>query len=132
VNNKKTLKIPYNTYIICWPELYYLNRSEDIENGNISKEEFTLEDLNKFFKNNIEFKKVGRGEQVIYTINNKADFYILQNIFYDLIHYTERDYKEYDFISDPLYSRSVHKKHYELAKEKYEELLKIKEFVIKE
>mgnify|MGYP005992697141 CR=1 FL=1 len=131
MNNKKTLKIPYNTYIICWPELYYTNRFEDIENGNILPEEFTLEDLNKFFENNIEIKKVGRGEQVIYTINNKTDFYILQNIFYDLEHYAKMHYEEYYQISDPLYSRSIHKKHYELVQEKHKELLKIKEFVIK-
>ncbi len=132
MNNKKTLKIPYNTYIICWPELYYTNRCEDIDNGRISAEDFTLKDLDRFFKNNIEFKKIGRGEQVIYSINNKADFYILENIFYDLEHYTKMHYEEYHQMHDPLYSRSVHKKHYELVKEKITELKNIKGVIIKE
>ena len=77
--------ISYSVYRNLDEELMYLNRSEDIDNGRIT--EFTEKDLQHFFKNNITFKKVGKGEQVIYSIKNLVDLEIVENIFYDIDHY---------------------------------------------
>lgn len=117
------IKISNRVYSNCNSELYYMNRFEDIENGSIT--EFTLQDLDNFFANNITWKKVGKGEQVIYTVKNLTDAIILQHIFYDLEHYAKMHYEEYDWSSPP-YSKSEHKKQLEIVRQKAKEISEFK------
>lgn len=115
--------IPYSVWINCDEELMYINRSEDIHNGNVT--EFTEKDLKDFFENNITFKKVGKGQQVIYSVKNLVDLEILLNIFYDIDHYARMHYYEYEHVV-PIFSKSVHKKHVEILQKKFSEISDIR------
>ena len=115
--------IPYSVYTNCDEELMYINRSEDINNGEVTK--FTEKDLNDFFENNITFKKVGKGEQVIYSIKNLVDLEIVEHIFDDIDYYARMHYYEYEQVI-PIFSKSVHKKHVQILQKKFSEISDIK------
>tara|TARA_R100001015_G_C4623458_1_gene181266 strand:+ start:703 stop:1095 length:393 start_codon:yes stop_codon:yes gene_type:complete len=115
--------IPYSVWINCDEELMYLNRYEDIDNGRIT--EFTEKDLKDFIKNNITFKKVGKGEQVIYSIKNLIDLEIVEHIFDDIDYYARMHYYEYEQVI-PIFSKSVHKKHVEILQKKFSEMSDIR------
>tara|TARA_B000000557_G_scaffold131314_1_gene106391 strand:- start:5723 stop:6121 length:399 start_codon:yes stop_codon:yes gene_type:complete len=121
--NNYEVVISYSVYRNCDEELMYLNRSEDIDNGRIT--EFTEKDLQHFFKNNITFKKVGKGEQVIYSIKNLVDLEIVENIFYDIDHYARMHYFEYEQVT-PIFSKSEHKKHVEILEKKFNHIYHIR------
>ena len=115
--------IPYSVYINCDEELMYINRYEDIDNGRIT--EFTEKDLKDFIKNNITFRKVGKGEQVIYSIKNLIDLEIVEHIFDDINYYARMHYYEYEQVI-PIFSKSVHKKHVEILQKKFSEMSDIR------
>tara|TARA_R100000231_G_scaffold17165_2_gene17801 strand:+ start:126 stop:518 length:393 start_codon:yes stop_codon:yes gene_type:complete len=115
--------IPYSVYTNCDEEIMYINRSEDIDNGRIT--EFTEKDLKDFFENNITFKKVGKGEQVIYSIKNLVDLEIVEHIFDDIDYYARMHYYEYEQVI-PIFSKSVHKKHVQILQKKFSEISDIK------
>jgi len=121
------IKITEKLYDECWDELYYTNLVDHIESytkQNLSLD-FNLHQLDTFFKNNITFKKIGRGTQVIFQINNIAEIYIVEMILWQTETYAKMHYEEYYQVSAP-YQRSVHKKHLEILKKKYEEIRTIK------
>ena len=122
INNYKVV-IPYSVYINCDEEIMYINRSEDIDNGRIT--EFSEKDLRYFFDNNITFKKVGKGEQVIYSIKNLVDLEILEHIFDDIDYYARMHYYQYEQVI-PIFYKSVHKKHVEILQKKFSEISDIK------
>lgn len=115
--------IPYSVFINCDEELMYINRYEDIDNGRIT--EFTEKDLKDFIKNNITFRKVGKGEQVIYSIKNLIDLEIVEHIFDDINYYARMHYYEYEQVI-PIFSKSVHKKHVEILQKKFSEMSDIR------
>ena len=122
--NNYEVVISYSVYRNCDEELMYLNRSEDIHNGRLGIQ-FTEKDLQHFFKNNITFKKVGKGEQVIYSIKNLIDLEILEHIFDDIDYYARMHYFQYERVT-PIFSKSVHKKHVEILQKKFSEMSDIR------
>ena len=81
--------------------------------------------IENFIKNNITFRKVGKGEQVIYSIKNLIDLEIVEHIFDDINYYARMHYYEYEQVI-PIFSKSVHKKHVEILQKKFSEMSDIR------
>ena len=121
------IKISEKLYNECWEELYYTNLVDHIEDytkQNLSSD-FNLEQLNFFCDNNISRKKIGKGSQIIFKLNNVTDTYITEMMLLQTENYTKIHYEEY-YMCDAPYPRNIHKKHLKILKDKFQQIRNIR------
>tara|TARA_R110002012_G_scaffold53148_1_gene136654 strand:- start:1852 stop:2250 length:399 start_codon:yes stop_codon:yes gene_type:complete len=110
-------------YLECWDDVYLESMIHNLDSDWTA---YNTKDEIDCFWDNITTKKVGKGTQMIFAINNLADCDLMDQILMDCDSYTQTHLEESLSGNDMHYSPSVHRKHREILKEKFAELKQIK------